>query len=150
MDYNHTQRAPLASLLFAVAGGFVVAAFWLSQSTYLALILAIAAAATAFFAFCFGSMTVRDDGDGLEICYGPLPLFRKRLLYETMTSAERGRSALIDGLGIHWVPFRGWTYNLWGFDCVVIKVGHKVFRVGSDDVDNLTQFINTRLPATAS
>ena len=48
-----------------------------------------------------------------------------------MTAVEAGRSSLIDGWGIHWIPGRGWTYNLWGFGCVVIQQGKKTTRVGT-------------------
>ena len=53
--------------------------------------------------------------------------------------------SLIDGLGIHYVPFRGWTYNLWGFDCVVLELGKKTLRIGSNDADGLLTFLRSRI-----
>jgi hypothetical protein len=150
MEYNHTQRAPLDTILYAVAAAHVAAAFGLAQNTYLTLILVGAGILFALAASCFGRLTVLDDGDALTVRYGPLPVFRKRLPYENMTSAKPGRSSLIDGWGVHWVPGRGWTYNLWGFDCVVIEAKGKVFRIGTNDTGNLARFINTRISRTGS
>ena len=65
----------------------------------------------------------------------------KRFAYDTIESADRSRTKIIDGWGIHWVPGRGMTYNLWGFDCVEFDVGKRQVRVGSDDVDNLVAFL---------
>jgi hypothetical protein len=51
----------------------------------------------------------------------------------------------MDGWGIHYVPFRGWTYNLWGFDCVVLQLGSKTVRIGTDDADNLLAFLERQI-----
>jgi hypothetical protein len=44
------------------------------------------------------------------------------------------------------VPGRGWTYNLWGFDCVrlTFKNGRTV-RVGTDDPIGLAAFLQPKL-----
>jgi hypothetical protein len=64
-----------------------------------------------------------------------------------MTDVERARSSIVDGWGIHVVPFRGTTYNLWGFDCVKLTVGRRTIRVGSDDAARLADFLTRRLAA---
>lgn len=94
-----------------------------------------------FLGSCFQHMTVRDEGAQLLIVYGPVPLFRKRIDYTQITSVEASRSAMIDGFGIHYVPGRGWTYNLWGFSCAELHLGKRIIRVGSDDVDGLVRFL---------
>lgn len=50
----------------------------------------------------------------------------------------------MDGWGIHYILGRGWTYNLWGFGCVKLTLGRKVVRVGSDDVENLVEFLKAK------
>ena len=60
-------------------------------------------------------------------------------------SVEPGRSSLLDGWGIHYFPGRGWTYNLWGFDCVVLRMKKKTLRVGTDDPDGLLEFLQSRV-----
>lgn len=145
MQYDHTQHAPLHYLLWAIALGQLVAACFLLDQPFVAGVLGFGAAVVALFAACFMYLNVQDEGDRLAIRYGPLPLFRKSLSYDEITEARAGRSTVIDGLGIHFVPGRGWTYNLWGFDCAELKLGEKTMRIGSDDVANLVDFLNSRI-----
>jgi hypothetical protein len=94
---------------------------------------------------CFGSLTVRDEGQWLAVRFGPLPVFRTKIAYSTITGVEAGRSDALDGWGIHWVLGRGMIYNLWGFDCVRIQMGKKTARVGTDDVEGLLSFLRTKV-----
>jgi hypothetical protein len=144
-EYDHTQRSPLGWLLGLVAlvAAFAAAANY-DRPLDLGLILAVSAI-MGLAGACFGRMTVRDEGECLAIRYGPLPVFRKRIPYSQIVSVERGKSALIDGLGIHCIPGRGTTYNLWGRDCAVLRVAGKTIRVGSDDADGLVEFLRGRL-----
>jgi hypothetical protein len=145
--YEHTQRGRLHYLLFAAA------------LTPLAMGLAVGrggpgawygfvalTAVLAVIAFCFARLTVRDEGTHLMLRYGPLPLFRKRIAYAEMEAATPSRSRMIDGLGVHWMPGRGWTYNLWGFDCVKIdRPGKSSLRVGTDQPRELAEFLGRRI-----
>ena len=79
--------------------------------------------------------------------FGPLPLFRKRIPYRDIAAVEQGRSRWIDGWGIHFVPGRGWTYNLWGFDCAELRVGGRRLRIGTDDAEGLVSFLRQRTAA---
>ncbi len=81
----------------------------------------------------------------MALRYGPLPVLRKRIRYADITSVEPGRTSIIDGWGIHYIPGLGWTYNLWGFGCAKLTLGRKVIRVGSDDTENLVVFLRTKL-----
>ncbi len=149
MRYSHTQRASLHYVLYGVVLG-LAGLGWLVCADSLALsILAAMAATILLFATAFQHLTVRDEGDCLAVRFGSLPLFSTRIAYEKITSAQPGRSSLIDGWGIHWIPWRGWTYNLWGFDCVVLKVGGKTIRVGTDDRENLARFLQERIGRSA-
>ena len=100
-------------------------------------------------AMTLASLTVRDEGQWLALRYGPLPLLRKRIRYAEITAVEPARSSVIDGWGIHYVFGRGWTYNLWGFGCVKLTLGKKVIRVGTDDVENLTEFLRRKCGTAA-
>ena len=108
------------------------------------------------FTQAFHHLTVRDEDDCLAIRFGPLPLLGKRIPYADITSAEPDRTSLIDGWGVHWVPGRGTTYNIWGYGCVKLQVGGRTIRVGSDDVENVLAFLqgkigkNTASPASGS
>jgi hypothetical protein len=80
----------------------------------------------------------------LSLRCGPLPVIRKRIRYADITGVEVGRTKVIDGWGIHYIPGRGWTYNLWGFGCVKLTLGRKISRVGSDDVEGLAEVVREK------
>jgi len=144
MQYDHTQNGGLHLLLHA-ASVIMLAGAWLSRGEpALCIILLATGASVLALAFAFHHLSIRDEVDCLAIRYGPLPLFRKRIRYEQITAVAADRSSFLDGWGIHYVPGRGWTYNLWGFDCVKLTLGRKVIRVGTDDVDNLVAFLRAR------
>ncbi len=93
----------------------------------------------------FQHLRVFDADDRLALRFGPLPLLRGEIRYASITAVDAGRSSIIDGWGIHWIPGRGWTYNLWGFDCVVVRQGSRTVRVGTDDVSGLLAFLRTKI-----
>jgi hypothetical protein len=144
MGYDHTQKSPLDDLLFAVAGAALICAWAFRHEPLMIVFLILFAGIFLLLGLSFGHLTIRDEGQYLELRYGPLPVFHKRIPYSAITAVEPGRSSIIDGWGIHYVPGRGWTYNLWGFDCVKLSQGTHVVRIGSDDVPNLASFLHTR------
>ena len=80
----------------------------------------------------FMQLTVRDEHDALAIRFGPLPLVL-RSRYPTTKSAGRDPTArsFLDGWGIHYLPGRGTTYNIWGFDCVRVELDKRTIRIGT-------------------
>ncbi len=147
MSYSHTQTAPLYYLLLGVAAVMLLSAWLTLGEPAIAITLGISGAVVLLLAFCFASLTISDEVDRLSIRFGPLPLFRKSIPYTEITGVEPGRTSFIDGWGIHYVPGRGWTYNLWGFDCAVIHRGTKVIRVGTDDPEDLVAFLQQKCAA---
>jgi len=148
MAYKKTQYAPLHYILLAVAVTLLIGA-WLARGEPGAVILLVGVAAVLMLvASMFGSLTVSDEGDCLVLRYGPLPVFHKRIRYADITAVEPGRTSVIDGWGIHYLPGRGTTYNLWGFGCVNLSLGRKIIRIGSDDVDNLAEFLRGKIGAS--
>jgi hypothetical protein len=135
--YTHTQRSPLWILLLLVALA-LAGAGWLSAGTpLLQLALGAVAIVLVIVAFCFATLTVEDRGDVLRVRYGPIPLFRFHFRYRDISSVETARCDILDGLGIHYIPTRGWIYNLWGFDCVRITYRGRPTRIGTDDAEGL-------------
>lgn len=61
-----------------------------------------------------------------------------------MQQIRRARSKLIDGWGVHWLPGRGWTFNLWGRDCVEGNTARRRLRIGTDDPEGLANFLTER------
>lgn len=98
-------------------------------------------------ALCFQHLTIADEGDRLAIWFGPLALFQRRIPYADIQSVEIGRTMLIEGWGIHLSLLRrGWVWNIWGRDCVVIQ--HKgILRLGTNDPESLLQFLKARISA---
>jgi hypothetical protein len=143
-EYAHTQRAPLCLMIYlpgvwSVAAGIVFgrghndpAALWIPVGVGLLLIV---------LASAFHHLTVEDEGDRLAIRFGPLPLFRRRVRYAEIQSVATGRTRWLDGWGIHFSPRGGWVWNLWGFDCVELKLNRHTLRIGSDDPHGLARFI---------
>ena len=147
MTYQHTQRGHIDTILYV--GMFAMLIVALAWHAAPGAFYGFALLAGIFFvlALAFAQLTVRDAGDQLVVQYGPLPLFRKRIRYADITAARGGRSHWIDGWGIHYVPGRGWTYNLWGFDCVELELGSKKLRIGTDDRANLLALVESKIDA---
>ena len=145
MDYEHTQRSPWFWVLPTLGALTLVTTRSVSHQMLPGLILV--GVGIMFFGagLCFGSLTVRDEGQWLDVRFGPLPLFGTKIAYSTITGVEAASSGALDGWGIHWVLGRGVIYNLWGFDCVRIRVGKKIVRVGTDDVEGLLSFLRTKI-----
>ncbi len=144
--YAHTQRSPLYLLLMAVA---LTIGIWgmLTGDDVPGMQLGLFGLSAMFVVIsaCFAKLTVRDDGDKLVVRFGWLPAFGWSARWEDIESARQGKSALIDGWGIHWIPGRGTTVNLWGFDCVELRVKGRIVRVGTDDAQKLTGYIRERI-----
>jgi hypothetical protein len=141
VQYEHTQKAPLNLILYGVAAMLLLGAISLSEPWPGSLILALAAGLLILAGAMFGYLTVRDEGEHLAIRYGPIPAFRFRLPYAQLSDVKRGRSSLLDGWGVHWFPGRGTTFNLWGRDCVTFRLGRRLIRLGTDDIERLTALL---------
>ncbi len=145
MTYNHTQHGSRHNVLFAVTFVTLTDA-WLARGE--AQIVATLLVIAATFALCglmFGFLTIRDEAQWLSLRFGLLPVFRKRIRYADITAVEIGRTSLLDGWGIHYFPGRGWTYNIFGGDCVKLTLGRKIIRVGTDDTDELAKVIREKI-----
>lgn len=140
-SYSHTQRSPLWWLLLAVAG-VIAGVGW--QSTEARIPSASLAAALAVITLTVATLTVRDTGAELQVRFGPIPLFGTSLRYDDVRSVRHARTRLIDGWGIHWLPGRGWTFNLWGRDCVEVTLSGRRLRIGTDDPEGLAAFLTER------
>ncbi|QDT44482.1 hypothetical protein Pan241w_45920 [Gimesia alba] len=146
--YYHTQRGPLCLFIYAAAGLLYLAA-WFTRNEpprpYLCLYFFGIGLLLTVVAVGFHHLTVADEIDRLRIRFGPLPLFQRSVLYEDILSAEVGRTTILDGWGIH-LSFRGgWVWNLWGRECVVLKLRKGTLRVGTDDAENLAAFVKSRI-----
>jgi hypothetical protein len=150
MAYEHTQPGRFHWLLYAVAVLTVVGGWTVRSEGWAAYLLWGVGGLIAILAMSFHYLTVREDGEHLAPRFGPVPLLGKRIPYAQIRGVRAARSKLFDGWGIHWVPGRGWTFNLWGFDCVEVDMQNgKTLRIGTDDVDGLVGHLVARAPARA-
>lgn len=143
-EYFHTQTAPLHWLLFGTACVLLAIALRNNERPVAATITALMAGVFLVLGLSFRSLTVSDQGEWLSVRFGPIPLFGKRVPYSAVTAVDAGRSSIIDGWGMHWLPMRGWTINLWGFQCVVLHLGKRVVRIGTNDVEGLVRFLQQK------
>ena len=149
MQYCRTQHGRFHyGLYVAVCATLCLA--WVIRTQPVLMWLVLGVAALLFlFTQGFHHLTVRDEGEWLAIRFGPLPLLGTRIPYARITSVEPDRTAFLDGWGIHWLPGRGWTYNIWGYDCVRVDLEDRIIRIGSDDVENLVGFLRERIGQSA-
>lgn len=149
MNYSHTQKSPLSWLLLLLGGAMAAGAWEVRLEPVPAVILLSTAVLMIVLSAMFWSLTVCDGGECLVVRFGPLPAFGTRIPYAAIQAVKRGQSSVIDGWGVHFIPGRGWTFNLWGFDCVELTVGGKTTRVGSNDAERLTEFLRSRIGAAS-
>ena len=143
--YQHTQRSPLHLMLYLpVAFSFLVA-WQMRNDVAPSMIVAVVAVILLVLALSFQTLTVSDQGEFLDVRYGPLNVFGTRIAYRDITAVEQGKTSMIDGWGIHFIPFRGWTLNLWGFDCAKITRKNKVIRIGTNDSETLVKLISEKI-----
>jgi hypothetical protein len=143
--YNHTQPGRWPYVLYALMIGLIIAICLIPNEQMVVAILSAIAALLAFCGLIFGSLTISDEGDHLTLHFGPLPVLFTTIRYADITSVEIGRTSIIDGWGMHYVPFRGRTYNVWGFDCVKLTLDRKIIRLGTDDAKELAKVIRKRM-----
>ncbi len=143
--YHHTQRSPLHLLLYVPA----IFAFFLAwqQRAHVppSLIAGGIAVLMVILSLSFQTLTISEKEEHLDVRYGPLNLFGTKILFDDITHVERGKTSLIDGWGIHFIPFRGWTISLWGFDCAKVSRGDSTLRIGTDDAEHLVARLTERI-----
>lgn len=144
-EYDHVQRSPMGWMLAIPGLCFLLGAPFVSPREA-ALTFVFTGGVLVVVGLAFQRLHTYDEGGALAVRFGPLPLFRTRILYRDMASASPDRTRLIDGIGIHYVLGRGWTYNIWGFGCVKVTLRNgKAIRIGTDEPHELASFLNSKL-----
>lgn len=144
-SYKHVQHAPLCLLLYALAVMFVVLGLVLKDEQPFPWLFPPIGVVMLILAGSFHYLKVEDQADQLSVSFGPIPLFRRSIKYDDIISAEIGRTTILDGWGIHMSLRGGWVWNLWGRDCVVLRLRKGILRVGTDDAENLAAFLSGKL-----
>lgn len=99
-------------------------------------------------AVLFSSLSVEVNDSHLRFWYG-FGLFRWNILLSDIATATRSRSHWYEGWGIR-LSFRGWLYNISGFDCIEVRrTNGRAFRLGTDDPERLLSALQQALTARA-
>lgn len=141
-SYKHVQTAPLCLLLYILAIVFLALGWLFHAAPPIPWLFPPIGLLMLVLAASFHNLTVEDQVDRLSVSFGPIPLFRRTIRYDEIISAEIGRTTILDGWGIHMSLRGGWVWNLWGRDCVVLQLQQGILRVGTDDAENLADFLN--------
>jgi hypothetical protein len=143
--YQHTQKGwLLLTLLGAFTVGLGFAAIQSGQPEPL-----IPAGILLVVLALFCCLTVRADDKQIEVSFGP-GLIRKKLRLEKVQTCQPVKNHWWFGWGIRCIGRRKWLFNVSGLDAVelVMKDG-AVYRVGTDEPDQLSRFIQSRLGKAA-
>jgi hypothetical protein len=143
-NYRHTQKGPWSLLLYVLGVVFLVIS-WSVPLLPLQITFLVTGILMFLLGMSFHYLTVADEGSHFAICFGPFPLFRKRIDYDDISAVEKGRTTIFDGWGIHLSLRGGWVWNIWGRDCVVIHLKRGIVRVGTDDTDGLLAVLKDRI-----
>ncbi|GAB6164234.1 hypothetical protein JCM19992_02340 [Thermostilla marina] len=142
MEYENTQHGHWY-LLVALLGVVVMVVYELAPQGLVPSLIGMGAVALVLL--CFGSLTIRDEGDALVARFGPIPLFRKRIPYILIEKVEPVRTSIWVGWGIHFVPGHGAVWNVWGFDAVRIVYGDRTVTLGTNDQEGLIRFLEEKV-----
>jgi hypothetical protein len=142
--YRHTQKGPWHLLLFAFAAAMLISGVLIQAEPAFGTTLLATGLLMLLLGASFRYLTVEDEGRQLAIRFGPFPLFRKRIWYDDILEVKKGRTIFWDGWGIHWSPWGGRLWNIWGYDCVAVRLKRGRLRIGTDDPDGLLRFLQSR------
>jgi hypothetical protein len=143
--YSHTQKAPLCLIVYGTAIVMIAGAWCAHAEGPITLILAASGIVMALLASAFHHLTIVDQGEGLAIRFGPVPVFNRTVRYADIVKVEIGRTLILDGWGIHLSVRGGWVCNIWSRACVVLHLRKGILRVGTDDGADLARFLEGKI-----
>jgi len=118
------------------------------EETPLNILFGVCSGLMLLLGFSIRSLTIEDADDGLLVHFGPLPLFKKKILYRDIQSAKVTHTTLLDGWGIHYSVRGGWVWNIWGYPCVLVKLKKGQIWLGSNEPEKLQAWIASKLATT--
>jgi len=144
--YSHTQKSPLCLLIYALALVFLALGWFVQDAPPIRWLFPPIGLLMFVLAASIHHLTVIDQGEVLAIRFGPMQLFRRTLSYADIEKVEVGRTLILDGWGIHYSIRGGWVWNLWGRTCVVVHFKNGgTLRIGTDDAENLVEFLRSKV-----
>ena len=149
-SYQHTQTGYVI-IIALLAGIFIdlAVAYWAFAAEALTApsiaIVSFVVAVLFLSLLIFSTLTVAIDTAYLRISFGPVYLIRRKWLLDDIASCRTVENSWWYGWGIHLTP-HGILYNVSGFGAAEIRTAKgRVFRVGTDEPEQLTQAINAAI-----
>jgi hypothetical protein len=100
--------------------------------------------ALALAILLFSSLSVEVSNTRLRFWYG-VGLLHWNIPLSDISTVARSRSHWYEGWGIR-LSFRGWLYNISGFDCIEVRRSNgSAFRLGTDDPERLLSALQQAL-----
>lgn len=135
--YAHTQRSPLKWFFFALTALLLGAAWAVREQPVVGMAISAGALIAGLCGLAFSKMTIKVTDNELMARSGPFPLIATMVRMEDIMEVRPARTSILDGWGLHYFPGRGWTYNVWGRDCIEVITPHRRLRLGTDDSERL-------------
>jgi hypothetical protein len=145
MTYKHTQ---IGWVTLAVCVGIVIL-FQLLPTPHAprAILLPVITLVALSIVALMGTLGVEVDEALVRIKFG-VGLIRKSFRLEEIQACRPVRNRWWWGWGVRLIP-GGWLYNVSGLDAVeLVMTNGKVFRIGTDEPQVLSDFIQARLSKT--
>lgn len=139
--YRHSQAG---GLIITFCGAFAVCIGCLVyHSRQFGALVPLSVLLLAAILFC--RLTVEVGEEFMEIRFGP-GVIRKKWRLAEIVSCGRVRNRWWYGWGIHWVGKKTWVFNISGLDAVELRMKDgRIFRVGTDEPEKLSELIQGRL-----
>lgn len=151
--YTNTQNSLFCLLPYVAATTFFIVSplHFMVGEPKLAAFFLVAGVLQALIGLSFQRLIIRDEGDGLSIRFGPLPIFKTHIAYADIQRIERERLAFVHVPKDKAFSWRFWRRDrmVWSLGCrdhVVIHGHNDSVRLGTYDADNLTGFLESKLP----
>ena len=142
-EYDHTQPGTLVRVLTgALLAYFLVSALFGFGKDEVSLNAAfVPAGISLLILVLFHSLNVCVNKNDITIAFG-IGIIRKHFPVSDIVTASRVRTHWYNGWGIRKIH-KGWLFNVSGRDAVQIEMlNGKVFRIGTDQPDELSAAIN--------
>ncbi|MCL1599992.1 MAG: hypothetical protein M3112_00470 [Actinomycetia bacterium] len=147
MEYHHTQYGYTGilttGLLVALMWGSVQSAF--EESRWIGVLIASFLVFIVALTFWFSKLKVTVAHGGVMATFG-LGKPHRVIQLSDVAHVRQVRNSWVQGWGVRKIT-DGWMYNVWGLDAVELELDSgDVFRIGTDERDELSTAITLSLP----
>lgn len=142
LGYNHWQSGTVLRVGLGAGVATMIAAAY-SAPPLFPVMIAFAVMMGALLLLMHG-LEVNVDAAEIRVSFGP-GLFHKRIALATVAECRPVRNHWLMGWGVRYCG-GGWMWNVSGLDAVELRLKNgKLFRIGTDDPQGLSQAIQSRL-----